>query len=309
MEMVILFMLATFLTLRYGVTDVIATAKGIESPRQAARRTRGRPPRQRRTGRASASRFFGELWDDSWDDAAERRRHHHQRAKAGQLPRQRAYRATRQALTRQRQTATDKPDKAPPQPQRLRPVGPPGDADEPVAWGVVTADPDGALRVAEHADHDTAERAAEGNPWLALGGTRETYPLAYHHPQRGWLLAATGQPVPKRATPLDTPRPDDQQRRVVDDQGPNGHTRYRPMDRARAEDLAGQVAAPRDRTYPNPDTAPGGGIEQHTNGSGGTTMTAPVVNHEIRGVPSLRAYYVDTGNRLSAAQDTLSTSV
>lgn len=122
---------------RYGVTDLVATVRGTESPRYRERQQRlvqqherrmarlragptigqavtgriarriaePRPPRDR-TGQRPFRRFVGEWWEDSWNHATESRHRHRDRKQADDLPRQRAYRATRNAFDRWRHSRT-----------------------------------------------------------------------------------------------------------------------------------------------------------------------------------------------------------
>ena len=139
MEPVIFSVLVAWALVRYGATDLIATACGTESPRYRERRERQarqherwmartqrgptigqavatrianriahpKPPRDRTT-QGPFRRFLGEWWEDSWNHATETRHRHHERKHVGDLPRQRTWRATRRAYQqwRQRHDAT-----------------------------------------------------------------------------------------------------------------------------------------------------------------------------------------------------------
>ncbi|MPY80876.1 MAG: hypothetical protein GEV04_21050 [Actinophytocola sp.] len=139
MEPVIFSLLVAWALVRYGATDLVATARGTESPRYRERRERQarqherwmartqrgptigqavaarianriahpKPPRDRTT-QGPFRRFLGEWWEDSWNHATERRHRHYQRKHVGELPRQRAWRATQRAYRqwRQRHDAT-----------------------------------------------------------------------------------------------------------------------------------------------------------------------------------------------------------
>lgn len=128
---------------RYGVTDLISTVRGTESPRQRERAQRATQRHERQMARLAgghsgptigdaiaariaarvdhpkeprargpAGQFFTDWWADSWNDAAQRRSDYHQRAKAGELPRQRAWQATKDRV-RQRFMPTSAPDPEP----------------------------------------------------------------------------------------------------------------------------------------------------------------------------------------------------
>lgn len=116
---------------RYAATDLVATAKGTESPRYRERQQRlaqqherkmarmrsgptigqavasriahriaePKPPRDR-SGQRPLRRFLAQWWDDSWNHATKRRHRHHERRESGDLPRQRAARATKDAFAR-----------------------------------------------------------------------------------------------------------------------------------------------------------------------------------------------------------------
>lgn len=125
MEPVIFSLLVAWALVRYGVTDLVATARGTESPRYRERRERlalqherqmarmqtgptigqamatriahriAHPKQpQDRTAQGPFLRFLGEWWEDAWNHATEKRHRHHERKHAGDLPRQRAWRAT-----------------------------------------------------------------------------------------------------------------------------------------------------------------------------------------------------------------------
>jgi len=128
MEPVIFSLLVAWALVRYGATDLVATARGTESPRYRERRERQalqherwmartqrgptigqavatrvanriahpKPPRDRTT-QGPFRRFLGEWWEDSWNHATERRHRHHERKHVGDLPRQRAWRTTQRA--------------------------------------------------------------------------------------------------------------------------------------------------------------------------------------------------------------------
>lgn len=131
MEMLFLAMLVATAVTRYGVTDLVATVKGTESPRHRERAQRAqlaheremtrlrnrhgptigeavagriahriaepKPPRDR-SGQRPARAYFGRLWEDSWNDAVHRHDRRHERAQAGDLPRQRAARKAQEAV-------------------------------------------------------------------------------------------------------------------------------------------------------------------------------------------------------------------
>lgn len=133
MEPFLFSLITAWALVRYGVTDLVATAKGTESPRyreraqrlaqqherQMARLRAGptigqavaariahriaqpKPPRDW-SGQRPFRRFLGEWWDDAWNHATESRHRHYERKEAGDLPRQRAARATRDAFGRWR---------------------------------------------------------------------------------------------------------------------------------------------------------------------------------------------------------------
>lgn len=118
MEMLILAMLIATAVVRYGVTDLVATARGTESPRhrERMRRTeleheravaRGRnrsgptigeavatriasrvaapkPPKDR-SGSGPFRQYVGSVWEDSWNHAVDRRRERHERKAAEAL--------------------------------------------------------------------------------------------------------------------------------------------------------------------------------------------------------------------------------
>lgn len=115
----------------YAATDLVATVKGTESPRYRERQQRlaqqherkmarmrsgptigqavagrianriaePRPPRDR-SGQRPFRRFLAQWWDDSWNHATVRRHRHHERKAEGELPRQHAARATKDAFAR-----------------------------------------------------------------------------------------------------------------------------------------------------------------------------------------------------------------
>lgn len=118
--------LVTWAVMRYGVTDVIAAARGTEPPRLRERRERHQQAMERRArrpgptvgeaiGQRIADRIAGggggtgspgparqalsDWWADCWADATDRRRRHRARRAAGDLPRQRLGRAARRAWT------------------------------------------------------------------------------------------------------------------------------------------------------------------------------------------------------------------
>lgn len=131
MEPFIFSLVMAWALVRYGVTDLVATTRGTESPRHRERRQRltqqherrmarmshgptigqavagriarriaePRPPRDR-SGERPFRRFLGEWWDDSWNHATEARHRHYDRKQSGDLPRQRAARAVRDACGR-----------------------------------------------------------------------------------------------------------------------------------------------------------------------------------------------------------------
>ena len=140
MDPLLFSILVVWAFMRYGVTDLISTARGTESPRQRDRAQRARQRHERQMARATnghsgltigdaiaariaarvehpkeprargpAGRFFAAWWADAWNDAAHRRADRHRRARAGELPRQRAWRAARDRL-RQRFTPTPDPE-------------------------------------------------------------------------------------------------------------------------------------------------------------------------------------------------------
>ncbi|MQA14932.1 MAG: hypothetical protein GEV09_12375 [Pseudonocardiaceae bacterium] len=164
MEMLLFACLVATAVTRYGVTDLISTIKGTESPRHKERQLRlaqqhertmaalkqrqgptiseavasriaarigaPRPPRDR-SGQRAARRYFGALWDDAWTDATERHQVRHERARVGDLPRQRPARATKNAVAaraarwaqRRRHGAGD-PDAGPGEPDITDAPGP-----------------------------------------------------------------------------------------------------------------------------------------------------------------------------------------
>lgn len=166
--MLFLAMLVATAAVRYGVTDLVATVRGTESPRHRERQRRlelahqremarlqarqgptigeavaGRiasriaepkPPRDR-SGQRPARAYFGRLWEDSWNDAVDRHERRHERAKAGDLPRQRAARKAREAArlrwdryqTRRREQAGGQGPAASWTAERADPVDEPGD--------------------------------------------------------------------------------------------------------------------------------------------------------------------------------------
>lgn len=70
-------------------------------------------------------------------------------------------------------------------------------------WGLAWVDPDGAVHVSP-ADYD--ETGDERYPWIPAGPRGTVAPPAvYQHPQKGWIMAATGWPLPERV-PTDTPQ-------------------------------------------------------------------------------------------------------
>ncbi|MGE3794584.1 MAG: hypothetical protein AB7I38_11730 [Dehalococcoidia bacterium] len=119
--------IVTWVVTRYGVTDVIAAARGTEPPRLRERRERHQQAMERRAQRSGptvgealaqriADRIAGgggvnppgparqamsDWWADCWADATDRRRGHRARRAAGDLPRQRMARAARRAWTGQ----------------------------------------------------------------------------------------------------------------------------------------------------------------------------------------------------------------
>lgn len=131
MEPFLFSLLVAWALVRYGVTDLMATAKGTESPRYRERRQRltqqherrmarletgptigqavaGRiatriahpkPPRDR-SGQRPFRRFLGEWWEDAWNHATESRHRHHERKLVGDLPRQRASRFAKRVCRR-----------------------------------------------------------------------------------------------------------------------------------------------------------------------------------------------------------------
>ncbi|MQA63914.1 MAG: hypothetical protein GEU86_21165 [Actinophytocola sp.] len=133
MEPFLFSLLVAWGLVRYGVTDLVATARGTESPRYRERRQRlalqherkmarlqtgptigqavasriahriahPKPPRDR-SGQTPFRRFMGDWWEDSWNYATERRLRHHERKQTGDLPRQKAARATKDAFDRWR---------------------------------------------------------------------------------------------------------------------------------------------------------------------------------------------------------------
>lgn len=133
MEPFLFSLLVAWGLVRYGVTDLVATARGTESPRSRERRERmalqherhmarlrtgptigqavasriahriahPKPPRDRRD-QGPLRRFLGQWWEDSLNYATERRHRHHERKTLGDLPRQRAARATWEAFDRWR---------------------------------------------------------------------------------------------------------------------------------------------------------------------------------------------------------------
>lgn len=131
LEALLFAMLLATGVMRYGVSDLVATAKGTESPRHKERQQRlaqqhaetmariqqrqgptvgeavaGRiasrisQPKQPkdRSGQRPARQYFGRLWEDSWNDAVDRHQRRHDRAKAGDLPRQKATRKAQEAV-------------------------------------------------------------------------------------------------------------------------------------------------------------------------------------------------------------------
>lgn len=129
MEPVIFSLLLAWALVRYGVTDLVATARGTESPRYRERRERmalrhertmariqtgptigqavaGRiarriaetkPPRDR-SQQGAFRRFLRQWWEDSWNHATEARHSHYDRKRAGELFRQSAASACRHAF-------------------------------------------------------------------------------------------------------------------------------------------------------------------------------------------------------------------
>lgn len=137
MELLTLAGLLAFAIVRYGLTDLVATVKGAESPRIAERRQRAAQAHERKmarlaqrtgptVGEAVAQRIANRIanprgerqpgparqamaqwWADTWGYAAERRSQRHERAAAGQLRRQRLARAARQRWNRRRHRGGD----------------------------------------------------------------------------------------------------------------------------------------------------------------------------------------------------------
>jgi len=157
--MLILAMLVATAVTRYGVTDLIATVRGTESPRHrervqrvklaheremarlaqrqgptiteavaqriAHRIAQPKPPKDR-TGQRPARVYFGRLWEDGWNDAVDRHHRRHDRARAGDLPRQRAARRVRETVARWRTArSADRVQRTAP-PDAEVPTGPAG---------------------------------------------------------------------------------------------------------------------------------------------------------------------------------------
>jgi hypothetical protein len=132
-EPLVFTLLVAWALVRYGVTDLVATIRGTESLRHRERMRRLEQQHEREMtrlreghagptvgeaiGQAIASRiagdgrrrreprepgpaaqFFSEWWSDAWSDATERRRRNQERARAGELWRQRMVRAVAEAV-------------------------------------------------------------------------------------------------------------------------------------------------------------------------------------------------------------------
>jgi len=166
MELLILAGLSATLVMRYGVIDLVSSVRGTTSPPAVARQRRmelaheramakiahrtgptvgeavaarvaarvGQPKAPKvRAGRGAFRTYLSGLWGDSWEHADESRVRHHERKEVGDLPRQRAARAVRDAARRRVEAAraarhaVDEPEPA-------------VDADEPATEAMPTAD-------------------------------------------------------------------------------------------------------------------------------------------------------------------------
>ena len=138
MEVLLFSIVLAWGLVRYSVTDLVATAKGTQSPRYRERKQRLKQEHERRmarmqagptlgqavagriaqriatpkqpqehTGSGPARRFFSQVWEQSWNNATDRVHNHRDRKAAGSLPRQKAARATHSAFDRWRHRRHD----------------------------------------------------------------------------------------------------------------------------------------------------------------------------------------------------------
>jgi len=188
-------MLTATLVMRYGVIDLVSSVRGTTSPPAVARQRRMELAHERamakiahRTGptvgeavaariaarvgqpkapkvrkdRGAFRSYLSGLWGDSWEHATTSRVRHHERKVVGDLPRQRAARAVRDAARRRVEAAraarqaVDEPEPA-------------ADADEPLIETMPPADETMPI-----ADLDTATRArARGCCYYAGDGSTD----------------------------------------------------------------------------------------------------------------------------------------
>lgn len=136
MELLIFAMLLSWGVTRYGVTEAIATAKGTTPPRMTERMNRDKlaherhmqklrhgptfaqhvgrglgqrleaklaTPKERRTstgpGDPAFRRYVRDVWTDAWNDAVTHHQHRMRKKADGDLPRQKAWQATKNAAT------------------------------------------------------------------------------------------------------------------------------------------------------------------------------------------------------------------
>ena len=213
MEMLLLAMLASGLVMRYGVIDLVSSVRGTTSPPAVARQRRMELAHERamakiahRTGptvgeavaariatrvgqpkapkvrkdRGAFRTYLSGLWGDSWEHATTSRVRHHERKVVGDLPRQRAGRAVREAARRRLEAAraarqaVDVPEPAADAAEPATETMPPADETMP------TADPDTATEARARGccyyagDGSTDDSCAspvttlirlEGDPW------------------------------------------------------------------------------------------------------------------------------------------------
>lgn len=181
MEPFVFALLMAWALVRYGVTDLVATVNGTESPRYRERQQRLTQQHERTIARLQTGptvgqavagrlaqriahpkpptdrsehhplrRFLSQWWEDSWNHATERRHRHHERKHHGKLPRQRAAHKVKESCRHWYQRWRARPRTTEPDPDGATGTSSSttGDADEHMTPPKSTEQRTGPIRVA-----------------------------------------------------------------------------------------------------------------------------------------------------------------